>query len=262
MRRRSDPAFLTAIAGYLRRYHRHEVVHDGPAPTEPTLFVANHGFGGVIDLNALALRTALDRLRGDRQVTYLVHQLAWTVGLGRAVEALGGRPGSVESLREAFAAGNHVAVFPGGDIDAAKATRDRNRITFAGRSGFARVAIEHGVDVVPVVTVGAGESLFVFTDGQRLAKALRLPELLRLKSLPVSLSFPWGLSIGLVGLLPYLPLPTKLLTVVLPPMTADEGESAADFAARVEAAMQARLDQLTEDRRPVLGSPTNPGREP
>jgi 1-acyl-sn-glycerol-3-phosphate acyltransferase len=253
MTARTDPAFLSAIATYLRRYHRHEVIVDTPRPTEQTLFVANHGFGGVVDLNALALRTALDQLRGDRQVTYLVHQLAWTVGLGSMVESLGGRPGSVESLRDAFAAGNHVAVFPGGDIDAAKATRDRNRITFSGRSGFAKMAIEHGVDVVPVVTVGAGESLFVFTDGQQLAKALRLPALLRLKSMPVSLSFPWGLSVGLVGLLPYVPLPTKLVTAVLPPMRAGDDESAADFAARVEAAMQARLDDLAAGRLPILG---------
>lgn len=195
----------------------------------------------------------LDQIRGQRQVTYLVHQLAWTVGLGRVIEAMGGRPGSAAALREAFAADNHVAVFPGGDIDAAKATRDRNRISFSGRSGFAKLAIEHEADVVPVVTVGAGESLFVFSDGQQLAKALRLPELLRLKSLPVSLSFPWGVNIGVVGLVPYVPLPTKLVTAVLPPMRASEGESATDFAARVQAAMQERLDRLTAERVPVLG---------
>ncbi|HET7690057.1 MAG TPA: 1-acyl-sn-glycerol-3-phosphate acyltransferase [Nocardioidaceae bacterium] len=250
---RAEASFLSAIASYLRAYHRHEVVVDAMPLTQPALFVANHGFGGVVDLNALALRTALDQFRGERHVTYLVHQLAWTVGLGGVVEALGGRQGSVESLQEAFAAGNHVAVFPGGDIDASKATKHRNRITFSGRSGFARMAIEHGVDVVPVVTAGAGESLYVLTDGQRLAKALRLPELLRVKALPVSLSFPWGLSVGVAGMLPYAPLPTKLVTAVLPPMRAHDGESAADFAERVEAAMQARLDQLTENRLPILG---------
>lgn len=246
-------AFLTAIEEYLRRYHRHELVVDAPAPESPTLFVANHGFGGVVDLNAVALRVAMEQVRGDRSVTFLVHQIAWTVGAGRFVEALGGRPGSVEAVEEAFAAGGHVAVFPGGDIDAAKATKDRNRISFAGRSGFARVAIEHEVPVVPVVTAGAGESLLVLNDGQRLARALRLPELLRIKALPLSISFPWGLSVGVAGMLPYVPLPTKLVTAVLPPMWPLDGESAAGFATRIEAAMQARMDELTADRRPVLG---------
>jgi 1-acyl-sn-glycerol-3-phosphate acyltransferase len=248
------PAVLThAISTYLRHYHRHEIQADTTIPETPSLLVANHGFGGIVDLNALALSATLQHLNPSREVTFLVHQLAWTLGLGHLVESWGGRPGTAESVDEAFAAGRHVAVFPGGDVDAAKATRDRNRIRFAGRSGFARTAIEHNVPVVPIVTAGAGESLFVFSDGQALARALRLPQLLRVKALPVSLSAPWGLSIGIAGMLPYAPMPTKLVTAVLEPMQAEPGESAADFAARIEHAMQARLDLLTSDRIPVLG---------
>lgn len=248
------PAALTnAISTYLRHYHRHEIQIDSALPETPSLLVANHGFGGIVDLNALALSATLQRLDPNREVTFLVHQLAWTLGLGHLVESLGGRRGSAESVDEAFAAGRHVAVFPGGDVDAAKATRDRNRIRFAGRSGFARTAIEHDVPVVPFVTAGAGESLFVLSDGQGLARALRLPQLLRVKALPISLSAPWGLSIGIAGMLPYVPLPTKLVTAVLEPMRAEAGESAADFAARIEHAMQDRLDLLTSDRVPVLG---------
>ena len=246
-------ALMSAISAYLRRYHRHEIQVDAELPQTPSLLVANHGFGGIVDLNALALAATLRRLGSGHGVTFLVHQMAWTLGLGRLVESFGGRRGSAESVDEAFAAGRHVAVFPGGDVDAAKATRDRNRIRFAGRSGFARTAIEHDVPVIPVVTAGAGESLFVFSDGQRLARALRLPQLLRVKALPVSLSAPWGLSIGIAGMLPYAPLPTKLVTAVLEPMRAELGESAPEFAARIENAMQARLDELTIDRVPVLG---------
>ncbi len=69
----------------------------------------------------------------------------------------------------------------------------------------------------------------------------------------MSVSLPWGLNIGAVGLLPYFPLPTKLVTRVLPPMTAESGESAAAFAARVEATMQDTLTDLTRNRRPLLG---------
>ncbi len=244
---------VAAIETYLRRYHRHEIHLDAPVPDEPALVVANHGFGGVIDLNVLALGVAVQRHFADRPVTFLVHQLAWTLGLGPVAEAMGCRPGSSAAVDEGFGAGHHVAVFPGGDIDAAKATKDRNRIEFAGRTGFARVAIEHGVPVVPVVVAGAGESLLVLSDGQALARALRLPELLRLKALPVSLSLPWGLSVGLVGMLPYAPLPTKLETAVLPAMRPEEGESAAAFAARIEAAMQTRMDELTAGRTPIVG---------
>jgi 1-acyl-sn-glycerol-3-phosphate acyltransferase len=249
----THPVLLSALEEYLCRYHRHELRVDEPLPHDPVLVVANHGFGGVADLNAMALAVSLHKLQQVRPVTFLVHQMAWTLGAGRFVEALGGTPGSSQAVEEAFEAGHHVAVFPGGDIDASKAIKDRNKVRFAGRSGFARVAIEHGVPIVPVVTAGAGESLLVLNDGQAIARTLRLPKLLRVKALPVSVSIPWGLSFGVAGMLPYLPLPTKLVTAVLAPMRPHEGESAADFALRVESAMQARLDELTAHRRPVLG---------
>lgn len=251
--RRPPDVLVKAVDEYLRLYHRHEMHIEARLPGTPALIVANHGFGGIVDLNVLALARTLDRVGEPRHVTFLVHQIAWTLGAGRFVEALGCVPGSGEAVAEAFAAGRHVAVFPGGDIDAAKVTSERNLIKFAGRTGYARTAIEHGVPVVPVVTAGAGESLMVLHDGQRLARALRLPELMRVKALPLSLSVPWGLNIGVVGLLPYLPLPTKLVTAVLPPMTAEAGESARSFAARIEGVMQARLTELTADRTPVLG---------
>src|SRR5664280_1952828 len=117
--------------------------------------------------------------------------------------------------------------------------RDRNTIVFAGRMGFAALAMEAGVPILPIVTAGAGESLLVLTAGQGLARLTRTDRLLRLKALPVSVSLPWGLNIGAVGLLPYLPLPTKLVTAVLPAMRPAPGESADQLARRVQEAMQA-----------------------
>jgi 1-acyl-sn-glycerol-3-phosphate acyltransferase len=242
-----------AVEVFLSVYHRHEIEIDAEFPETPALVVSNHGFGGVIDLNAMALASALRQLDLHEDVTVLVHQMAWTLGAGPLLELVGARPGSPEAAREAFAAGRHVAVFPGGDVDAAKSWRDRNGICFAGRTGFARIAIEHGVPIVPVVTAGAGETLLVLWDGQLLARALRLPKLLRMKAMPVSVSVPWGLNVGAVGLLPYLPLPSKLHTAVLPPVVAEDGETADELAARVEAAMQHRLTELVHHRIPLLG---------
>ncbi len=115
------------------------------------------------------------------------------------------------------------------------------------------MAINHDKAVVPVVTAGAGEGAFVLTDGERLASAVGLDRALRYKVLPVSLSVPWGLSLGLSGLLPYLPLPSKLVTAILPPMRPAAGEDAAGFAQRVEDAMQSRMDDLVANRIPLLG---------
>ncbi|MFV8317794.1 lysophospholipid acyltransferase family protein [Mycobacterium sp. 23] len=241
------------VIEFVRRYHRLEVEVEADTLDDPVLFVANHGFGGVVDLNVMAVSAALEDLELERPVIFLTHQLAWTVGVGPIVEHLGARPASRESAHEAFADGQHVVVFPGGDLDAAKKFTDRNQIVFGGRSGFAQLAMDEGVPIVPIVTAGAGESLLVLSDGERLARALRLDKLLRVKALPTSLSLPWGLNTGAVGMLPYLPLPTKLQTRVLPAMVAEPDEDAQAYAERIHTAMQDALTEMTTGRRPVIG---------
>jgi 1-acyl-sn-glycerol-3-phosphate acyltransferase len=238
---------------FVRRYNRLEIEGAGVRPDEPVLFVANHGFGGIFDLNVFAIFAAFEQLQLTRPVTMLTHQLAWTLGVGPLLEPLGSRPASRTAALEGFAAGEHVLVLPGGDIDAFKAWEDRNRIVFSGRRGFAHLAGEAGVPIVPIVTAGAGESLLVLSNGERLARALRLDKLLRTKALPVSVSLPWGLSVGAVGMLPYLPLPTKLTTAVLPAMRPHPGETTEEFGDRVETVMQAKLTEMTAVRRPIIG---------
>lgn len=241
------------VVEFVRRYHRLQVDVQAGTFDEPVLFVANHGFGGILDLNVMAVNAALQDLNLDRPVTYLTHQLAWTLGVGPIFEHLGARPASRESARQAFADGQHVVVFPGGDLDAGKSFAERNQIVFGGRSGFARLAIEEQVPIVPIVTAGAGESLLVLSDGERLARALRLDKILRVKALPVSLSVPWGLNVGMVGMLPYLPLPTKLHTRVLQVTRPASDESADEYAERIHTLMQDALTELTQNRFPLIG---------
>lgn len=234
---------------FVHRYNRLEVDGDLTTPAEPTLFVANHGFGGIFDLNVFAIFAAFDALALDRKVTILTHQIAWTLQVGPFIEQFGATPASRDAALAAFERGEHVLVLPGGDIDAFKPWDKRDEIVFEGRTGFARLAQDAGVPIVGIVTAGAGESAYVISDGQRLARALRLDKTLRAKVLPVSVSLPWGISVGTAGVLPYLPLPTKLLTAVMPPIRSEEGESPADFASRVEVAMQKRLTELARQRR-------------
>ena len=236
-------------------YNRLEVHVQAEIPDTPCLIVGNHGFGTLTDLNVLATFAALDRIGVTRDQIVLVHQLAWTFRLGAIVEAFGGRPAGRETALAALAEGHHVVVFPGGDTEAGKAWRDRNTVSFHGRSGFASIAREADVPVVPIVTAGAGDTLYVATDGARIAGALRLPTLFRYNVAPVSLSIPWGISVGIAGLLPYLPLPTKLDTTVLAPLRPDPDEPDSAFALRVEHLMQRAMDGMTEHRRPILGQP-------
>jgi hypothetical protein len=88
-----------------------------------------------------------------------------------------------------------------------------------------------------------------------LAKTLRLDKLMRVKILPISVGFPFGLS----AVLPVnVPLPTKIVMQVLEPIdvTAKFGDDP-DIAAvdsYVRKVMQQALDKLAKERRlPVIG---------
>jgi hypothetical protein len=88
-----------------------------------------------------------------------------------------------------------------------------------------------------------------------LAKALRLDKLMRVKILPISVGFPFGLS----AVVPVnVPLPTKIVMQVLEPIdvVGEFGEEPDIDAvdAHVRRVMQKALDTLAKERRlPVIG---------
>jgi hypothetical protein len=94
--------------------HRHEIDLDAPVPCEPVLFIGNHGFGRLVDLNVVAAARALRIAEVRRPTTALVHQVAWSLGAGRLVEAMGGGPASKANADAAFRAGHNLFVFPRG----------------------------------------------------------------------------------------------------------------------------------------------------
>lgn len=235
---------------WARTYHRLEVQGDLPRLDGPTLFVANHGFGGITDVNVFATWAVEQDLGLDRPLVALGHGMAWKMGGGAMMEGLGAVPASSDAAHEAFAEGCHVLVMPGGDMESFKPFSERNKVIFSGRSGFARLAMKEGVPILPIVTAGAGETLYVISRGEKLAKITGVERVLRLKALAVTLSVPMGLT---VGGSPYIPLPAKLVTRVLPLMTPQQGESSERFAGRVHRAMQDGMDDMTKDRTPILG---------
>jgi len=149
-------------------------------------------------------------------------------------------------------------VCPGGDVDALKPFSQRHRIVFGKRSGFINVAIRHQVPIVPVVSVGAHEVFLMLNDGRWIAEVTGFARHLRIKAVPLSLSFPFGLTpAGLFAM----PLPSKIVIQVLPPIElteppqkADDPETVRRCFDHVRSTMQAALDRLAARRRfPVLG---------
>ncbi|MBK8695828.1 MAG: hypothetical protein IPN17_27080 [Deltaproteobacteria bacterium] len=86
-------------------------------------------------------------------------------------------------------AGAKVLVFPGGDADSLRPWSARRELRFEGRQGYARLAMETGAPIVPVVTAGAHESFVVLRQGLGLARAVGVTKWLRFRSFPVTLAF-------------------------------------------------------------------------
>jgi 1-acyl-sn-glycerol-3-phosphate acyltransferase len=160
-----------------------------------------------------------------------------------------------ENAEEALRAGGVVVVFPGGDYDVYRPTLSENTIDFDGRTGYIRAALNTGVPLVPAVAIGGQENQLYLSRGTGLAKALRLDKLMRVKILPISVGFPFGLA----AVVPVnVPLPTKIVMQVLEPIDipaefgGDPDIDAVD--AHVRRVMQQAVDKLADERRlPVIG---------
>jgi 1-acyl-sn-glycerol-3-phosphate acyltransferase len=224
-------------------------------PSGPGLYVANHN-GGILFPDAYVLGVAIYRTCGIEDLPYvLAHDMAVRPPVVNSFfPRLGGVRASPENAHKLFTAQRKVLVFPGGDVEALRPFRDRDKIVFGERMGYVRLAIEEGVPLIPVVTAGAHSGLVVLDDGGRVARFLGIDRLMRVKVCPIVLSVPWGLTIGFPP--PYIPLPSRYFQEVLPPMRFERSgkEAAADTEyvtechRRVVGVMQEALTRLARER--------------
>jgi 1-acyl-sn-glycerol-3-phosphate acyltransferase len=224
-------------------------------PSGPGLYVANHN-GGLLFPDAFVLGVTLYRRCGIGDLPYaLAHDMACRpLPMNRTLVPLGLVRASRENARKLFAAHKKVLVYPGGDVEALRPFRDRDRIVFDERRGYLRLALEEGVPIIPVVSAGAHSGFVVLSDGRSIAHRLHVDRDLRVKVFPIVLSLPWGLTIGFPP--PYVPIPTRIYLEVLPPIRFERSGAAAaaddayvaECHRRVEATMQAALTRLAHER--------------
>jgi 1-acyl-sn-glycerol-3-phosphate acyltransferase len=134
--------------------------------------------------------------------------------------------------------------------------RGNPRVDFDRRHGFISLALERGLPIVPVVSIGGQETALFLTRGERLARALGLDRALHLHVLPISLALPWRVNVG--DLLGHVPLPAKITVQVLPPIDLREQlglrPDPDDAYDHVVGVMQRALDALAAERRlPIIG---------
>ncbi|WP_396903702.1 lysophospholipid acyltransferase family protein [Mycolicibacterium phlei] len=254
-----DPGFTRQIASKLgplvRRYFRAEVRDLNRMPaTGGALVVSNHS-GGMLTPDVLIFAPAFyERFGFDRPLYTLGHYGIFIADIGNWLRRAGVIEASRENAARALREGAVVLVFPGGDYDSYRSTFSENVIDFNGRTGYVRTAVETGVPIVPVVSIGGQETQLFLSRGDSLARRLGLTRA-RMDILPVSFGFPFGLSAIFP---PNLPLPSKIVTRVLDPIDvvaqfgADPDVDEVDT--HVRSVMQAALDELATKRRfPVVG---------
>jgi len=256
-----DPAFIRKIyplmTAIVDRYFRTEVEGIENLSDKASMVVSTHN-GGIATPDLHCLLVAFWRRFGLETPGYgLMHQAAFHIpGLGPFLTKVGAIPANRRNAETAFDSDVPLLVCPGGDVDSLKPFRDRHRICFGRRRGFIRMAISKQVPIIPSVSVGAHETMFVLNDGRRTARLLGLPKLFRIKSAPLVLSFPFGLTpAGIFSI----PLPSKIRIRVLPRIELHEPPGAANDEATVERCfehvrrtMQDGLDDLASRRRWVL----------
>jgi len=128
----------------------------------PALWVGNHTLYGLLDVplmvRELKRRGVVIRMLGDR--------LHFVVPVWNALtKCSGGVEGSRANCATLMQAGQHILVFPGGAREVCR-RKGEGQLVWQQRTGFARMAIEHGYDIIPFASLGPNEALDIVLDAK------------------------------------------------------------------------------------------------
>lgn len=255
-----DPVLLKKqsgiVAAILDYYFRLEIDGWEKLPDEPSLIIGVHS-GGPLTMDAWTLAYAWARhFDGRRNLHATAHDvLMKTPVLGTYFRNMGVISPTRENIQAAFAKGDDVVLWPGGEKDSFRSWTKRDKAVLGDRVGFIRLAIRSGRPIVPVATIGGHDTMFVLSEGRGLAKMLNLKKYLRSEVAPITLSFPLGIAVHATPL-QHIPLPAKIRTEFLEPIYFDVDPALADDDAyvhriytEIESRIQAGMDKLAKKRK-------------
>ncbi|AFY35836.1 lysophospholipid acyltransferase family protein [Calothrix sp. PCC 7507] len=256
-----DPRFIESIMPLLGWFYHYyfRVQTSGwehVSPDEKVLYVGSHNGGLAAPDMVMMMYDWFRRFGVEKPIYGLMHPTAWEVF--SPVAQLAAKAGAVRAHPKmaytALNSGASVLVYPGGAEDVFRPHSLRNQIYFAGRQGFIKLALRENIPIVPVISSGAHDTLFVLADAYKIVEQLHkwgMPWLFGIDPVvfPIYLGLPWGLAFGPF---PNIPLPVPIHTRVCPPIKfARYGREAAgdrqyvnECYELVVTQMQQELDQL------------------
>jgi 1-acyl-sn-glycerol-3-phosphate acyltransferase len=220
--------FAKAIAGGLSEYW-HRATCDGLSclPKGPALLVGNHGlFGFETPIFFYLLHQATGRVPvGLTDRTLFGNRLMRPV-----LSQLGGVVGTRENALTLLRAGHLVVCYPGGSREVFKSPERKYQLQWERAEGFARIAIDAQVPIVPFAALGVDDSYVNFGHVRALQRRLG------------RYAFPLAMGLGPIPL----PVPFRfLLGAPIPPPSSHEQ------ASQLKEAVTSRVERMLQVVRPL-----------
>ncbi|MGL5874281.1 MAG: lysophospholipid acyltransferase family protein [Xenococcaceae cyanobacterium] len=252
-----DPKLIKSLMPIWEWFYRYyfQVQTDGwhHIPTDgKVLLVGSHNGGIPAPDMVMMMYDWFARFGAEKPVYGLMHPSAWKVNpiVAKAAEKVGAIVARPQMAIAALEKGASVLVYPGGAKDMFRPYRERDRINFAGNKGFIKLALRMEVPIVPLISIGAHDTLVILDDFYPFMKTLHqwgLPWLYGVdpEVFPIYFGLPWGLAFGP---LPNIPLPVKIRTRVCQPILFDRyGKEAARDRAYVDACYDLVVKQMQQE---------------
>jgi 1-acyl-sn-glycerol-3-phosphate acyltransferase len=187
-----DAQFIQFVLGFLRPWLRfyYRVRCEGleRVGNGPFLFISNHNAGAAIEVFAL-LNEWEKRFQGKREVYALAHRADFKMNWsGNLFQKVGAIPANHQNANFVLMGNHDLIIFPGGNYEGFRPIWQRKRCDFGGHQGWAKIAIEELVPVVPIVISGSHETNPIFLRSRVLSQILILPNLLGITWFPISLA--------------------------------------------------------------------------
>ncbi|MFO0552395.1 MAG: lysophospholipid acyltransferase family protein [Polyangiaceae bacterium] len=246
----SIAAFARIFGPFARTWFRYTLRGLERLPPPPCLVVGNHSGFGTYEIPCM-ISAWTQQLGTDRPVHGLAHESGLRIPIwGRWEREMGALPASRETALVALRAGRDVMVFPGGEADACRPVYHARRVVFGKRRGYARLALEAGVPIVPLATIGSHYTVPMAPGGTTLARLLGLKRLMRLETVPLPIGWITAVAAlggtvtghlpvvlgGLVATAGLLPVPARITSEFLAPIDVSAATANLPEDARVEAA--------------------------
>ena len=132
--------------------------------SKPALWVGNHTLYGLLDVPLMSEHLYREHgvfLRGLGDRGHFA-----VPGWSKLLVSAGMVLGTPENCAALMQTGQHVLVFPGGGREVMRRKGEDYQLIWKKRTGFARMAIEHGYDIIPFGSLGADENFDILLDAK------------------------------------------------------------------------------------------------